>query len=377
MFPSLSVKRGLPTTLSRSRRRDILIPFFFGVLLCAGLSVMWGGRSATPFSSSSLDTAGDVGGLRAGAHVSSSDSIVNLARLEASISRIEKALEKGSDVALAPGSSVVGVAPAAEPPTTTTSTPASSSSTLLRRPIVLGMAKGIDLAGAYRFVRSLRASTQNAECVIFTDAASLAADPSLSVVYALYGITVVIFDLERHVPIGSRGWHPSSYRWLLMRDWLRSREGEGGGGASVFFADVRDTIFQTDIFAVASKSGLSSGFVAFQENKPTTIAQCGWNSGWVKDCFGVEGLAKVGGFVISCSGTSLASWSDALAYADLMADTMLAKPKCERNGIDQGMHNYFVYSGEEFKSYHTFYTPLPTYKWINLTLPPPPSSLSR
>ncbi len=25
---------------------------------------------------------------------------------------------------------------------------------------------------------------------------------------------------------------------------------------------------------------------------------------------------------------------------------MLAKPACERNGIDQGMHNYFVYSGE-------------------------------
>ena len=73
-------------------------------------------------------------------------------------------------------------------------------------------------------------------------------------------------------------------------------------------------------------------------------AECGWNAGWVKDCFGEEGLKKVGREVISCSGTSMATWQDGLAYARLMA-AEIGVNTCERNGVDQGMHNYFLYSG--------------------------------
>jgi hypothetical protein len=127
-----------------------------------------------------------------------------------------------------------------------------------------------------------------------------------------------------------------------MRDWMVSREGKesgGGGGASqlgpVFFSDVRDTVFQGDFFGALEKaqkdagveesgaangSGGGGGFFAFQEQRPGTIAQCGWNSGWVKDCFGVEGLAKVGGNVVSCSGTSAGGWKDAMAYVQLMGE---------------------------------------------------------
>ena len=65
----------------------------------------------------------------------------------------------------------------------------------------------------------------------------------------------------------------------------------------------------------------------------------------MRDCFGDGGLAAVGNNVISCSGTSMATWSEALAYANLLADELLSRRTCERNGVDQGMHNYHVFGG--------------------------------
>jgi hypothetical protein len=199
--------------------------------------------------------------------------------------------------------------------------PAAPAGALPRR-LVLGMAKDIDAVGAYRFVRSLRDHVPDAEAVIFTDEASLGKDALLRWVYGAFGVALEMFRVE-DLPPAQRGYHPSSYRWLLMRDYVRRRAAAAVGGAQlfshVFFSDVRDTVFQGDLFeALREAPGGGSGFYAFQEQRPGTIAQCGWNSGWVKDCFGEEGLAKVGGNVVSCSGTSAASWEDAVAYVELM-----------------------------------------------------------
>lgn len=64
----------------------------------------------------------------------------------------------------------------------------------------------------------------------------------------------------------------------------------------------------------------------------------------MKDCFGAAALAAVGSNVISCSGTSLGTWDEAFIYTDMLAEEISRNP-CERNGVDQGMHNYFVYGG--------------------------------
>ncbi len=191
------------------------------------------------------------------------------------------------------------------------------------RVAILGMAKGIDAVGAYRFVRSLRAHMPGAEAVIFTDEESLGKDPLLPWLYKAFDVTLEVFRVDA-LPSAQRGYHPSSYRWLLMRDYLRRRAAEAAPGApppfsDVFFSDVRDTVFQGDLFAALREGPTGGvGFFAFQEQRPGTIAQCGWNSGWVKDCFGEAGLAKVGANVVSCSGTSAASWADAVAYVELM-----------------------------------------------------------
>ena len=192
------------------------------------------------------------------------------------------------------------------------------------------MAKGLDAVGVYRFVRSLRTHTPDASIVIFTDKASLDSSELLPWVYKAYGVDLQLFDVGALAgPI--QGYHPSSYRWILMRDYMRALAAAAPSPSAplgpVFFTDVRDTVFQDDLFPrLEALSEGARGFFAFQEQRPGTIAACGWNSGWVKDCFGQEGLSRVGGNIISCSGTSAGAWEDALAYVELMGACPPARP---------------------------------------------------
>jgi hypothetical protein len=175
----------------------------------------------------------------------------------------------------------------------------------------------------------------------------------------------VLFDLDKAFPQADapqRRYHPSSYRWILMRDFLMATEraagyehrpqsrardaagrlpSGGGGGArappyeQVMFVDVRDTVWQADVFARARRAGRGEGVTVFMEQRPRTIAECGWNSKWVAACFGQAGLQAVGGNIISCSGTTLATWDDAVTYAQMIGDLIESRPDCEQNGIDQ------------------------------------------
>ena len=257
-------------------------------------------------------------------------------------------------------------------------TPAKSSSALSTagastarrgKRLVTGLAKGIEADLLYRFVRSLRQHTSPADTdiVLFLHAKDAPANSPLAWALDAYGVQVVRFDPDTFADVRWRKYHPSSYRWLLIRSWMLAQP--TGLYEAVLFADVRDAFFAADPFAPMHRVGsaptttvvptpaaatgfdranaapLSPAFYAFLEAKPRTIAECGWNAGWVKDCFGDAGLKEVGAHVISCSGTSIGTWAAASTYAALMAEEISKNP-CERNGVDQGMHNYFVFSGK-------------------------------
>ena len=235
--------------------------------------------------------------------------------------------------------------------------------------LVTGLAKGIEADLLYRFVRSLRQHTSptDTDIVLFLHAKDAPANSPLLWALEAYGVQVIRFDPDTFADVRWRKYHPSSYRWLLIRSWMLTQP--TGLYEAVLFADVRDAFFAADPFAPMHRVGsaptttvvptpaattgfdranaapLSPAFYAFLEAKPRTIAECGWNSGWVKDCFGDAGLKEVGARVISCSGTSIGTWAAASTYAALMAEEISKNP-CERNGVDQGMHNYFVFSGK-------------------------------
>jgi len=287
----------------------------------------------------------------------------------------------GAAAGAAPGAGAAAAAAAAAAPCAPCAACDASAAAAAARPqaksAILGMAQKIPLANAHQFVRSLRAAmpADRVDVFLWADAASLS--PEHELVYAAHGVTVVLFDLERAFPgdsgAAARRYHPSSFRWILMRDFLLEAEraagyahragGAGargadgrlppGGGAAraappyeqVMFVDVRDTVWQADVFARARRDGRGEGVTVFMEQRPRTIAECGWNSKWVAACFGEEGLRAVGGGIISCSGTTLATWDDAVTYAQMVGDLIAARPDCEQNGIDQGIHNYILHSG--------------------------------
>ena len=209
--------------------------------------------------------------------------------------------------------------------------PSPSSVAPKRRTAVLGLAKGLKLVDAYRFSRSFREAAPDADLVIFTDETS----GEVADVYKTFGAKVVLY---KESDLGAAGsYHPSSYRWILMDKWLRALP-ESERYDAVMFCDTRDAVFQSDPFVHVKEDA----FYATLEQRPKTIQQCGWNRKWVSDCFGQSVLRKVGDNVISCSGTSLATWGPALEYTGLMRNEIQGN-SCERNGVDQGMHNVFVH----------------------------------
>ena len=142
----------------------------------------------------------------------------------------------------------------------------------------------------------------------------------------------------------------------------------------VWMIDVRDSFFQSDPFAFVpytppapaspsmSPGGISatSSFHVFNGVESFPIRECGWNSGWIKDCFGDGVLSRVGAKGIICSGVSAATTDAALDYIRTMNDIIMGQqdaqfpldeelrgrfPTCERNGVDQGAHNVLVHSG--------------------------------
>ena len=252
------------------------------------------------------------------------------------------------------------------------------------RTAVLAISRGSDFDGVFRYASSVRRHCPDTEIVIFTDAASLAGNAALGPMLAMYGVTVVLVT-EDYVPAVARGYHPVSQRWLVVRTWMRARAEAAAAGReppidTLMFSDARDMYFQGDPFALLEQhEGGGRGFYAFIESHDT-IGGSEWNFKWVADCFGSAGLAEIERFPVVCAGTSMGSWDDAMAYVELIcacaragapppplvaphpsahpahaqtptlfplppASILLEKAFCERNGVDQGMHNYIVWAG--------------------------------
>jgi hypothetical protein len=118
--------------------------------------------------------------------------------------------------------------------------------------------------------------------------------------------------------------------------------------------DVRDSFFQSDPFAILSTK--KSAFYVYKGVESLQISQCGWNGGWVRDCFGEQTLRDIGHNNIICSGVSIGTMDSVYEYLTLMDDILMGKkksalskqslfPQCERNGVDQGIHNVLVHKG--------------------------------
>lgn len=134
-------------------------------------------------------------------------------------------------------------------------------------------------------------------------------------------ITYTTADLE---PTFLRPYHPSSLRWILYHRLLQlpiqlgaHQQIFGDLVQKIITLDARDSAFQSDPFRLFTSE--DPRLLVFGEQQHAHIRGCGWNSGWVRDCFGEEVLRRIGDQAIICSGVSMGSASAMNRYIEAMA----------------------------------------------------------
>ena len=220
--------------------------------------------------------------------------------------------------------------------------------------IVIGMAQDTDPKNLVTFCSSLRehSSVTKSKVVLFIN--TPIQDRSREIAKK-YDIDLIEFDIKNLSLTPSNifleSYHPSSLRWGLILKYFKNEETRKKY-FKVLLVDVRDTFFQSDPFELISE-GVSSVFYGFKGVESITISECGWNGGWIRDCFGDNLLGNVGGNNIICSGVSIGTMDSVYEYLVNMDDILMNRkttelsmksnfPRCERNGVDQGVRTNFI-----------------------------------
>jgi len=241
-----------------------------------------------------------------------------------------------------------------------------------RADIVIGMAQDMDPKYFVVFASSLR--LVNNQCVVAILMNELSINPLILEIANKNQINIIKFELPGKNSVYSK-YHPSTLRWLLIPSLLKSiikmikptsinpsnitdtsttytTTTTTNSTPAVLLIDVRDSYFQRDPFSYLTSTTRSTPFLhVFTGVESITIQNCGWNGGWVKDCFGLNMLQNIGDKNIICSGVTLGDYSTISIYIDTMSALVSGKqpnlayfPKCERNGVDQGVHNVIVHT---------------------------------
>lgn len=184
-----------------------------------------------------------------------------------------------------------------------------------------------------------------------------------------YGIILLAYNQNQLFPSFLRTYHPSSLRWILF-DWLFAIKNQYYRQYFdyILTLDVHDSVFQTDPFLLfqeedskspsstlsisnSTKEDIDSRMFVFGENQNISIATCNWNMNWIKNCFSERIYSIIKSQPIVCSGISMGSTVKMLDYFNKMSQIMAGNsscfsnkfPRCEYNGVDQGVHNVLVH----------------------------------
>lgn len=102
-------------------------------------------------------------------------------------------------------------------------------------------------------------------------------------------------------------------RYYLYQWWaLKYNE-----NALIMLADFRDVFFQSNPFNYRKWEWHPpvAQLTVFQEPYPNkVIYRCVFNGGWVENCYGQEGLRRIGSNTVSCSGVSIGSRDAIVVY---------------------------------------------------------------
>ena len=160
---------------------------------------------------------------------------------------------------------------------------------------------------------------------------------------------------------GTTAYPVNMLRYYFYKWWARIYD----PSAVVMMSDYRDVMFQSNPFDYRKFEWQPpvAQFTVFQENHPIkVIDRCVFNAGWIESCYGSKALKKIGSNTVSCSGVSFGTRDAIMVYAELILKQLdvseryqysseglpdeKQQKRCISVGMDQGFHNWLVYSGE-------------------------------
>lgn len=210
--------------------------------------------------------------------------------------------------------------------------------------LIMGAALNIPLKEVYRFSRSARYSCHYCTIILLVSNSS-AHTYDFKLLADVFNLELIIYEnfLTMRKEKAFQIMEIHSRRWILYNDYLQNQEKLGKIFDNVFFSDVRDSVFQTNVFNHMDIRG--DGLYAFLEDGQVSIAKQISNAEWIKACYGNQTLQTMGNKSISCSGTVLGSWSAIITYLRTMTSQLLTQSNaCLRStGNDQGIHNFIVH----------------------------------
>jgi len=192
--------------------------------------------------------------------------------------------------------------------------------------LVIGIATKLHSANIAIFVHSLRKQS-DADLLLFVEKNP---HPRTASILEKNDVIVIYLDLD------AISEHVSTHRWRLIHQYLHENQDVY---SKILLADIRDTAFQSDPFQFVDETFMYSA------KESSLIRNEGWNKGWIESCFGREMVKKIGNNYVVCSGISIGGIKPVLEYLDEML-SILEGPtfsSCERNGVDQGIHNVIIY----------------------------------
>lgn len=220
-----------------------------------------------------------------------------------------------------------------------------------KKKLIMGIAHNIDSKNLVVFCGSIYSIIQDdslIDVILFINSPISQRNRDI---FLKYSIIAIEYSSEK-IDI-FQSYHPSTLRWILMYNYLIN-ENQYMKYSQILLIDVRDSYFQLNPFP---SSSFDSYLNVYEGVSSVTISQCGWNSGWIKDCFGKDILDDIGHENIICSGVTMGTTNKIVDYLHLMYEIVRGNnsfisshyhietkfPICERNGVDQGAHNVIVH----------------------------------
>ena len=128
-------------------------------------------------------------------------------------------------------------------------------------------------------------------------------------------------------------------RNFLYRGYLKTC---GQRYRNVFLTDLRDVYFQRNPFERMQGRELK-GFV----EEPWLTQGADVNSSrWLRDLYGESAVRLLADKLLICAGTILGDYESICEYLDTFLLSLPDARSIMRNGLDQGIHNYLIYTGK-------------------------------